>query len=573
VTAFAAAVLADLLTLPIPGSARKAYTWAPQFSGQDVHVNEPLALKDPGVYATYLATGGRTPPPHNNWQANQGDEATPAFDWFEKFHVIPRSFAFGNIVSTQTAAIEVYNSSRRTNHDWLTFVNNAGAGVTLLGEPALPSIVRYQHGDVMSVQVSTNGPPRVNSTLDFTFDIGNTIRVPITLQRVVLFGMQPEAGYVEHLEFLTDVLRHLDGTEQRVSLRKCPRQIFEWNVILADGPERARVENVLFDWQSQAFGVAIWHEASLAPSAITAGATTITLTSTANADYRDGGLFLIYQDQLTYDVLQLASHTGTTLTSSTAVLNSYPAGTLVMPLRTALTNSSVSGSRWRLNGAQLQLRFQVNDNDADLSSTAGWNTFNSKVLVDVGTVVQDTLSESYDRELVVLDSQTGLISQTAVSDRGTRMSVLTLRTGTPAELWKVRQLLHALRGKQTSFYLPTFFSDLVVAANISSGSNTMVVTYCGYSQFVRNRQPKNAIRLTLADGSTVTNTITGSSYTSGPNETLTVGTNWGANILAANVVRVEFLEKVRWDTDTITLQHTPGERAVRIYAPVRTVLD
>lgn len=568
-TSFAGSIAVDLSVAPIPGSSRKAYTWCDQESGYDVLVDTPSR----GIYATYAPSAPPPTPSSIAWKGVVGDRATPAYDWFERFHVIPRAFHFGNILSTQLADIEVYNAARLLDHNWLTYVDNAGAGVTLLGQPSLPTLVRHQTGVQMTLQVSTNGPPRVDTTLDFGFDIGNTIRVPITLQRVVLFDVQPEVGYIEKLEFLTNILSHMSGTEQRVSIRKCPRQVFEWDVILLDGNERDRIEAILFDWQSQVFGVPVWHEMRLLQSGLSSGAFTVPLDTTAYADYRLGGLFLIYQDQSTFDVLSLASLTGTSLTATTPTLNSYAPGAMIMPLRTALATSNISGTRWRMNGARLQIRFQVNDNDASLASTAGWSTFNSKVLVDVGNVVVGELSESYERELVVLDSGSGLVSQQAISDRGRRVSPLTLRSGSPATLWKNRQLAHALRGRQVSFYLPTSYKDLEVTVDLASGANTMVVRYVGYANFIRNRQPKNVVRLVLADGSTYIATITGSTYAGGPTETLTVTPNWPSNISAASIVRAEYVEKVRLDSDTVVFQHTPGEVAVRMSAPVRTVLE
>lgn len=564
-----------LVKTPTPGTARAAYTWAPQFTGLDVKDGAHFkALNAVALAGTRSATGGKSSFASQNYAGYVADKATPAFDWFEKFHVIQRSYTFGNVVSTQVAPIEVYNAFRRASHYWSAFSNGAGAGVTLLSQPTLPTLVPYQHGVQMTLQVSTSGPPRVDALLVFTFDTGQVINVPITLQRVVLFDVRPEAGYQEHLEWLTDISLKMNETEQRAAVRKNPRQFFDWDVLLADGNERDRVEALLFDWQASLFGIGMWHELTRNTTAISIGATTITVASTANADYRVNGLVLIYSDQTLYDVLQLSSFTGTTLTFSTGTVNAYPVGTSVMPLRTAMLPAEIQGNRYLINAGRLQAQFQVSDNDANLASVAAWPSFNSKVLLSGGNVVRGTMAESYDRRMVVLDPGPGLVEQGSPADRHRRRSVQTFRTGSQAELWQVRQLLHALRGRQVSFYLPTFAVDLELTDPLASGSALMNVKYVGYTQFIRQRQPKSLIRIVLTNGTTIIRTIIGSTIAiANVKETLTVDANWASNVTVASVLRIEYIEKVRQDSDRITIQYLPGDLSTRISAPVRTVLE
>ena len=573
-TEFLGSLAAQIEAPPIPGTAREAYTWRPQFSGLGVTVDDTSALAEAAVAGTYLNTGGKSAQGGTQYLGRQGDEATPAIDWFETFHVIPRSFDFGNVLSTQVASIEVYNAFRRENHYWTAFMNNAGAGVTLSGMPSLPALIFHQDGVVMTLQVSTSGPPLVIATLDFVFDTGDTIYVPISLQRVVLFHVPPVGGYREVLQFLTDVIPHMDDTEQRIRLRKCPRQFFEWTVFLEDGQERDRIEAILFDWQTQVFGVPIWREEVHTTAAHLAGVTTINVPTTAFADYRVGGLFLIYKDQFTFDVLELAATPGaTTLVATTATLNAYPIGAEVMPLRTALAPSKINGTRWRINGSELQIRFQVNDNDSDIASSSGWATYNSKVLLSDPNVVDGTMREEYAKESVILDSQTGLVDQQSPSDRGRRASRKTFWTNTPAGLWSVRQLMHFLGGRQTSHYLPTFFKDLELNTALVSGANTMVVKYVGYAQFVRNRSAKNVIRVLFTDGTTLIRAITASSLTTPTTETLTLDSTWPANRPVSEIERIEYVEKIRADSDTIEFEYPEGETTARISYPVRTVLE
>lgn len=561
------------LTQPIPGTSRAAYTWRPQFSGLDVHVNDPSALSEPGKNGTYSATGGKSHFGASTYKGTQEDKATPAFDFFEKFHVLARSYSFGNIVSVQTQPLTVHNAFRRASHFWTAFTNNAGTGVSIVSMPTLPTLVPYQHSLALSLQVTPNGPPSVNSTLVFTFDTGEVVVVPITLQRVVLFPMPPEVAYKEVLEWKTDVLAHVDQTEQRIAMRDFPRQSFEWDVVLSDGVERAIVESILFAWQAETFGIPVWHEMTHSTAAAIVGATTIPVLTTANADWRVGGLGVVYLNETTFDVLQVASTTGTSVTFTSGTAFAYAAGAQVIPVRTGISDKSIQGQRYRLNGGRLAMRLHVTDNVASLASTSGQALYNGKVLLVAGNVSGEQFAEHYDREVVVIDGETGAIDQEPLSTVSQRGSSQTWFAGDPASLWAIRGLVWALRGRQVSAYLPTFMQDLQVTDPLVSGLSTINVTNVGYTQYVQSRQPRNVIRIVMTDGTYLVRTVLSSSVVSSVKETLTVDVAWASNVPTASIARIEYVEKVRLDSDQVTFQYHPGERSCKVSVPVRAVLE
>lgn len=570
---FAAGTVATENYLPASfvGRVAAAYEKAPQFQAADHGVGNVPALAFPVVGALVSHTGAKSTFAAQNFAAQPRDEMTPAIDFFEDWHVLPRSVALGNILATQLVSFEVFSAFRHTRETWNTFVNNAGAGVSLVGAPGLPATAAPLHGFSFQLQVDPSGAPSVDTTLDFGFDIG-TIYVPITFDRVVLFDMPPELPYLEELEFLTDILLHTDGSEQRAALRKNPRQFFEWNILLADGPERARIHNKLFDWQSRVFGIPVWHELTFSTAAATAGALTINVQSTNFADYRVGGLVLVYRDQTTFDVLELASFTSTSVTVVNPILNSYSTGVMVMPLRTGVLEQ-VAGSRWAVNLAAIRARFRVDNNDANLGDTSAFPTFNSKVLLTDGNGITGTFSESFERKVIQVDSRTGIVYQDSPWDRSRRGSGKTFLCNSRQALWNVRRLVHALRGRQVSFYLPTFAKDLEPVDPLILGASGMNIRHCGYTQFVRQRQPQNAIRLVFTDNTTLLRTVIGSSVLDATKEALTLNTTWPAGVPVANISRVEYVEKVRFNSDSIQFQHFPGDRTTKIAAPVLAVLE
>lgn len=556
---------------------RKDYVYVGQRPFLTLTVDQPSTLSQNIPQGRGVETFDDTPAApttRNNGYVAEG--ATVGWEtWFESFHVIPREFHFGNLLSTQTVPIEVYSAFRRDNHNWTAFVNNAGLGTSILGIPTFPhTFVPQSNGGLnLSLQVTTNGPPIVDADLEFVFGtVPQTILTPITLKRVVLFAIRPELPFTERLRWSTEVLGHINGTEQRISARKNPRQVFEWDFIMEDGPERSFFHNVIFQWQSRIFGLPVWFESTKSTTTTASGATTVNVEHTNFADYRVGGLVVVFKDRSTFDVLELASLTSTSLTFVSGTLNSYPTGTFVMPLRTGLTRRTLDGSRFPVGAARLKMMFEVLDNDISIASTAAFASFNGKVHINGCNSVRGEMSEQFETDIVVFDNEFGIPVQSTPWDVGKRISQLALLTKGRQALWETRQLLHALRGKQVSFYVSSFTHDFTIDSAITAGS-IINVANVGYTQFVQNRQPRNVIRITYNDGTPDDiRTVISSSIVDATREALTLSSAIGAHAQSA-VKKIMYVEKVRWDSDEILIRHEAGDRVRRITGPIKTVLE
>lgn len=558
----------------IPGRTEEAF-YLPTV-GLKTLVNDPAALAA-AIAGAATEDGPAMPGGGTGYAGALGDSSTPGLDFYEFFHVLPRSIDAGNVLSTTLIDVEVFSAFRDSIQVWTDFDNNAGDGVAFVTPPVLPLSFNPMAGVLLQLEITLNGPAVVDETLDYTFTDTGLISIPITLQRVILFPVRPELPYEETLEWLTDVLVKVDGTEQRVAVRKNPRQLLGWDVLVEDGAERSILENILFDWQARQFGLPMWHESTSLTGAVTGGSTTvISVGSTANADFRDGGLVIIYESQTKYDVLNLVSHTATTITVENPPSNSYsPTLDLVevAPLRLGILAADPRGQRYRTGAQRLITRFRVKDNDVDLADASAYATFNGKVLFDDPNFVDGTMPEDYEQVIVTLDNGSGVTEEYARRDRNRRGSEKRFVVGTRAALWQVRRLLHFLRGRQVSFYLPTFSSDIIPTGTMTSGASTLAVRNFGYTNFVRARQPKNVIRVVPVSGAAFLRTITGSTAPDATTENLTISGTWPVTLTPSQILRIEFVEKVRMDSDAIRISHRRGGSAKDITVPVRAVLE
>ena len=556
-----------------------------------------LALSQDGIYPTYWTVGKNAPPQWSIEQAGKvpshaalggtfaaGSPVTlatnfvgvlapgPGDDFFEHIIYLPTAIAAGVVLTTKTYTIELYSSYRRETRVFQSYLNTAGAGIVITNLPALPSSTPPQSGYSLILQILTSGPPTIQGELDFGFDTVMVV-LPITGQRTILFPYEPETPIIEHLSFLTDVRTRRDGTEQRSSLRAFPRQLFEATYLL-DGVERQAFQANIFDGQNNPLGMPVWFESTVATAAITTGDFTIAVESTAYTDLRAGSLMAAYTDYRTFEVLSVDSYDATHITFSSAFLGSFPAGTRILPVRMAYAEASIKAGK-RLRAVESwNVLFSIYDNTVDLSSTAAFSAFNTKVLLDDPNMVDgDTLQESLENLLRNIDNETGTFQITSDWTSARPGAVKRFGTRTRQHLWEVRQLLHALRGRAISFYLPTFFPDLTVTRNISTSSAVLTITNIGYTKYIRNRQPLNVVRITFTDGSSIIRTVLSSAEIDPTEEQLTMTATFGVNKTVAQVSRVDFITKVRMDSDEVTIRHLSALGDAVVEIPVKTVLE
>ena len=499
--------------------------------------------------------------------------------WFEIIHVFPSNFALGNILSTVVDTVTVYNAFRNQSNTLDTFSNLAGDGVTL-SLPALPITYEPQTGASYTLTVSTNGPPTIDGTLDLGFNL-YTVQITLTGSRVVIFPYRPEAPLTERLRFLTQVLDKKDGTEDRIALRVFPRQVFEFELFRDEGQELEQVDNIIFDWHARNFGIPVWTEPTVTTAAVSSGSTNIPVSNTANADWRAGGLGIIIRDDETFDALEVQSVTANEVVFASPIGNDYPAGTEIMPLRIArVSNERIDADRAPVGLGTRKIIFEVIDNDvgdsfpddsAFILDDADHPLNGLRVLGDTNAMRNDRLRETFERRIQVFDGETGAVSQDSTWDRGKRSHAKGFVSTTRARLWEIRRLLHALRGRQGTFWIPTFYRNFDVTQTILVGTTAFVAKDSGYGRFVQARKNRNILAILDNQGRVQARNITGATSLGDGTEQISVDTPWDFTLTPEEIVSIATFGEVRLSRDDVEIVHSSSNGDAKIYLPVTEV--
>lgn len=399
----------------------------------------------------------------------------------------------------------------------------------------------------------------------------------------MLFLYRPESPFMESMRFLTQVLTHKDGSEQRQCMRTGPRTEYSSNFIIEDGTDRATIENLLFGGLPSTWTVPAWPEVSFLATAAVVGATSIS-TDHSLCDFRPGQQAVLYQDEQTYEVLTAITLSGGAIGFTTPLANNWPVGTEVYPLRDCIVSGPVRSKRYPSNATEYSFQFGVLDASVNLFtgvlptgssltfSTMGFGTDSAVLVLSDPNAMASSLSEVSDANLTILDSSTGPFSNFTYWTQARRSTQKAFVTHTRQDLWAVRVLLHSLKGQQQSFFLPVFSKDVVPNAGLTIGTSTMTVVNNGFTVYVSGKARKY-VRVEFADGTHVDNVISSAVVNSSAQETLTFLDTWPATVPLANILRVTFYEKVRIANDDININHVSLNGEATVQFAVKAVIE
>ncbi|KKK60396.1 hypothetical protein LCGC14_3024790, partial [marine sediment metagenome] len=193
-------------------------------------------------------------------------------DWFEKIHIYPGGTVenpnyqqdfkvlFGDILAQTDRPFEIFNAFRK-NVATLTSLDLSAVvpGVTTPGTAALDTMGPLTSlldiaASTFNVDLTTglgtpalrdvralqDGLARFDGPVTFNFDLQATA-FDVSGARVAMILSDYSMPYSEVMEFLTDIIPGSDGHEQRLALRKNPREQFLCKFEL-DGLERQRFQ-------------------------------------------------------------------------------------------------------------------------------------------------------------------------------------------------------------------------------------------------------------------------------------------------------------------------------------------
>lgn len=543
---------------------RSAFAWVNQFA--------------PSPYLNVTPRAGQAPlgtawPVEANGRALAGQRLRAHLDdWYYRIHISPRQLDLGNVVSTQTTAVGLWNAYLEPRT--LTGLDGLGEGLLAAGQLAPPLLFNGLQERIWQVSVTPDGQPVLDTTLSWAFDNGDTAGLRITANRIIAWAFAPDwgDGIVERLTWATDILQSESGVEQRRAIRLAPRREFE-APMLVEERERQLLDLALFGWGARVWVLPVWPDIQLLGQSVVAGATVI-VCDTVGRDFRAGGLALLRgESAFAVEVVEVLSVNPAALTLKRPTQQGWPSGTRLYPARPAQLAEQPSSTRLTDRLDRLDTRFLVVE-PCDWPAAMPVTLYRGWPVLEQRPDESEDLTRSYQRLLLSLDSGAALPLSTDTASRAFALLQHRWLLAGRTEHSALRSLLYALNGRQKAVWVPTHADDLTLMATVTSVATTLDVAYVGYTRFGQARPGRRDIRIELADGTVFHRRITGSTELSADVERLSIDSTLDIQVTPAQVARVSWLSLCRLDSDSIEIQHaTDSDGVARCQAVFRAVRD
>ncbi len=493
-------------------------------------------------------------------------------DFYYRIHISPRQLDLGNVVSTQTSAVQVWNAYPEPRT--LSVIAGLDEGLALSGQGATPLLFTGLQEREWQLSVTPDGSPVLDTTLAWQFDNGDEAALRITANRIIAWAFVPDwgDGVTETLGWATDILQSESGMEQRRAIRLAPRREFGAGM-LVDGRERQLLDLQLFGWGSRVWALPIWPDVQLLQVGVPIGATRITCATTGR-DFVGGGLALLRSESaFGVEAVEVLSVGPSGLTLKRATQQAWPAGTRLYPARPAQLIEQPSSTRLTDRADRLDARFLIVE-------ACEWPPVMPATLYRGWPVLEERPEESedqtrtYQRLLLELDSGSAIPMTTDTAGRAFPVMQQRWLLAGRAEQSAYRSLVYALNGRQAALWVPTHAEDLTLAAVVTSVATTLDIEAIGYTRFAMARPGRRDIRIELHDGTVLHRRITGSTELSADVERLAIDSTLGRQVEPADVRRISWLVLCRMDSDSVTIDHeTDADGIARSAIMFRGVRD
>lgn len=495
-----------------------------------------------------------------HWPVEQAARELPGYrtrdyadDLYNRVHIYPQLVALGNVVSTQTTPIAVWNAwlVDRT----LVSINGLAEGLQVSGQASPPLLVPALAELAWQLAVTPDGQPVLDTQVSWAFDNGASASLRVTANRIIAWTFVPDWGdsIIERLGASTNILQSETAVEQRRAMRLGLRRQFEANMF-AEGRERRLLDMSLFGWGGRVWALPIWPDIQLLKVDISAGTQWIPCEP-EYLDFTEGGLALLRgEDAFTYEVVEVESIESDGLALARATQQAWRRGTRLYPVRTAQLTEQPNLKRLtdQLQSAQVSFLLMEPCDWPELMPAAnylGW-----PVLDDRPDESED-LTSGFARVLLTLDSGMALPRVTDTAKRALPMTGYRWVEMGRAARAGLRSLAAALRGQQKAVWVPTHADDLRLVAGVTELASTLDIEAIGYTRFGQARPGRRDIRIELYGGQVFYRRILNCTELSSDIERLVIDQPLGQVVELHQVMRICWMVLSRNSSDEIELEH------------------
>lgn len=487
-------------------------------------------------------------------------------DFYNRIHISPRRLDLGNVVSSQTSPVSIWNAFLEPKT--LLAIDGTDEGIIVGGQPSPPALFPSLKELTWQLTVTPDGQPVLDTVVAWVFDSGREAELAVTANRIIGWPFVPDwgDGIEETLTGSTDILQSETAVSQRRQLRLAPRREFSGSMYV-EGRERQYLDLALFGWSDRIWSLPIWPDIQLLEVAVAVGAEFIQC-ATAYLDFRDGGLAMLRgEDAFTSETVEILDVQSTGLQLKRGTQQAWPAGSRLYPVRTAQLIAEPQLSKLTDRLIEASVQFLVVE-ECDWPEWLPTTLYRGRPVWDRRPDDSENLTHSAQRLRSTLDSGMAIPLITDTAQRALQMlGQRHLDLGREARAL-VRSFIYGMHGRQKVVWVPSHMDDLTLTATASAVATTLDVANIGYTRFSNGKPGRRDIRIELWNGTVLMRRITGSIELDGQTERLAINAALGIDVQPGDVARISWMNLCRFEADAQRIEHMTDSKGVAAWSPV-----
>jgi len=278
---------------------------------------------------------------------------------------------------------------------------------------------------------------------------------------------------------------------------------------------------------------------------------------TANRTFVVGGTAVLLADDLTWEVVEIASVGASSVTITTPLAQAWPNGSAVYPLMISRLEANTMVSRLTDAHIDVALRFLGSPADIDprIPTIAAPATYQGHELYLRGTNWKDAVPFDLQSDYGVVDGQVGVNSIYRHADAPALEKRHEWILKTAADQTDFRGWLGRRKGRNAPVWMPSGVSDFTLASTVLSLATQMSVLNNHFDLYGLGLPQREHILIRLRNGTTLARKILDAAPGAGNTVTLFIDAALGLDVAPGDVKMISFLGLWRLAADAIVFSH------------------
>lgn len=353
----------------------------------------------------------------------------------------------------------------------------------------------------------------------------------------------PEKSLTDSYEFQTDVMRAREA-EKRVVVRKNPQRYISMSQFLKDTDLSLYKATAKRVSSSEEILVPLWVDAVRLSDTILSQ--TEFFFDTTGFDFSEQ--LLLWNSVIDYEILQISMINAGSIETTVGAVKARQSP-LIIPLRTAYSIDGFSISRNAYNYHTGSQKFKIKEDDVIGESFTTTEHFDVPI-IPMRPTRNNALSEKIITPITEVNNGSGPFRVFADFDFVDFYQTVEFQIANRTDIRMIRDFLCSLKGKSETFWLPSYFNELVPTGNLNTSAS--VTKFMPASEYVGKH-----VYIELNDGTVYTRKISSAAEVSG-RITTTFSVSLGSTISSTDVKLMCFMTLVRSDSDIFEFQYDTG---------------